>query len=899
MQWLRHIFSRHRRYDDLAVSIQEHLDERTDELMEDGMSREEAAQKARHEFGSVTQIAERSREAWQWPTLESIWADVRFALLRLRKSPGFSAAVILTLAIGIGANTTVFSVLNSVLLKPLPYPKSEQLVGVWLEAPGAAGLANFSEGLRLSPSMYFTFAEQNRTFQSLGVWVTGTANLTGIAEPEQVHTALITDGVLQTLDVPPAAGRLLTRADQNPRGAKAVMLSYGYWQRRFGGERSAIGRSITIDGQPREIVGVMPRGFRVVSADFDVLVPLAFDRNNQILAGFGFQGVGRLKPGVTIAQADADIARMVPIWMDSWSNGPGTNPHWYEHWRIAPAIRPLKQEVIGNIGEMLWVVMGTLAVVMLITCANVANLELVRAEARQQELAVRVALGAGRGRIARDLLTESVSLGIFGGIGGVGIAYAGLRLLLAIDPANLPRVNEIALDGQALLFTFALSLLSGVLFGMIPVLRYAGSWTPAALQSAGRTASFSRERNHVRNLLVVAQVAMALVLLMSAALMIRTFQKLRTIDPGFGDAAHLETMRISIPDSLIASPQMVTRLQNDIADKLAAIPGVASVGFASAMPMEGIEPGWDSVSAEGKSYPGENAPLRLFNHVSPGFFRTAKTRIVAGREFTWPEIYNRQPVVIVSENLARELWGNPAAAVGKRIRRWTSRPWTEVIGVVQDTYENGVQEKAPPIVYWPVMAVGYWGPDGVDATRSATFIVRSDRAGTESFLNELRQAVWSLNSNVPVASMRTMQDIYGQSMARTSFTLVMLGIAGAMALILGFVGIYGVISYAVSQRTREIGIRLALGAERAKISRMVIGQGLRLALAGVAAGAVATLVLGRSFSSFSQLLYGVRVTNPAILATVSSAVVIVAVVACYLPARRAASVEPMKALRSE
>jgi predicted permease len=899
MQWLRRIFSRHRRYDDIAVSIQEHLDERTDELMEDGMSREDAAQKARREFGSVTQIAERSREAWQWPTLESIWADVRFALLRLRKSPGFSAAVILTLAIGIGANTTVFSVLNSVLLKPLPYPKSEQLVGVWLEAPGAAGLANFSEGLRLSPSMYFTFAEQNRTFQSLGVWVTGTANLTGIAEPEQVHTALITDGVLQTLDVPPAAGRLLTRADQNPRGAKAVMLSYGYWQRRFGGERSAIGRSITIDGQPREIVGVMPRGFRVVSADFDVLVPLAFDRNKQILAGFGFQGVGRLKPGVTIAQADADIARMVPIWMDSWSNGPGTNPHWYEHWRIAPAIRPLKQEVIGNIGEMLWVVMGTLAVVMLITCANVANLELVRAEARQQELAVRVALGAGRGRIARDLLTESVSLGIFGGIGGVGIAYAGLRLLLAIDPANLPRVNEIALDGQALLFTFALSLLSGVLFGMIPVLRYAGSWTPAALQSAGRTASFSRERNHVRNLLVVAQVAMALVLLMSAALMIRTFQKLRTIDPGFGDAAHLETMRISIPDSLIASPQMVTRLQNDIADKLAAIPGVASVGFASAMPMEGIEPGWDSVSAEGKSYPGENAPLRLFNHVSPGFFRTAKTRIVAGREFTWPEIYNRQPVVIVSENLARELWGNPAAAVGKRIRRWTSRPWTEVIGVVQDTYENGVQEKAPPIVYWPVMAVGYWGPDGVDATRSATFIVRSDRAGTESFLNELRQAVWSLNSNVPVASMRTMQDIYGQSMARTSFTLVMLGIAGAMALILGFVGIYGVISYAVSQRTREIGIRLALGAERAKISRMVIGQGLRLALAGVAAGAVATLVLGRSFSSFSQLLYGVRVTNPAILATVSSAVVIVAVVACYLPARRAASVEPMKALRSE
>ncbi|HEX6494219.1 MAG TPA: ABC transporter permease, partial [Acidobacteriaceae bacterium] len=287
MSLLERLFSRHRRYDDLAVSIREHLEERTEELMEDGLSREEAAQKARREFGNVTVISERSRQAWQWPALESIWADVKFALLRLRNAPGFAATVILTLAIGIGANTTVFSVLNSILIKPLPYPKPDQLVSVWLNAPGAAGLTNFVEGLRLSPSMYFTFSEQNRTFQSVGVWTTGSANVTGIAEPEQVHTALITDGVLQSLDVPPAAGRWLTQADQNPRGAKAVMLSYGYWQRRFGGERSAIGRNITIDAQSREIVGIMPRGFRIVSADFDIIVPLGFDRNKQILAGFG------------------------------------------------------------------------------------------------------------------------------------------------------------------------------------------------------------------------------------------------------------------------------------------------------------------------------------------------------------------------------------------------------------------------------------------------------------------------------------------------------------------------------------------------------------------------------------------------------------------------------------
>ncbi len=899
MQWLSRLRPRNRRYDDLAVSIQEHIDERTEELIDDGMSRKEAAQKARREFGNMTVIAERSREVWQWSLLESLWADVRHALLRLRRSPGFAATVILTLAIGIGANTTVFSVLNSVLIKPLPYPKPDQLVGIWLNAPGAPGLANFSEGLRLSPSMYFTFAQQNRTFQSLGVWITGTANVTGIAEPEQVHTALISDGVLQSLDVPPAAGRWLTKADQNPHGAKAVMLSYGYWQRRFGGERSAIGRTITIDAQSREIVGIMPRGFHIVSAEFDVIVPLAFDRNQQVLAGFGFQGIGRLRPAVTIAEANADIARMVPIWMDSWSNGPGTNSHWYEQWKITPAIRPLKQEVVGNVSGLLWVVMGTLAVVMLITCANVANLELVRAEARQQELAVRVALGAGRARIARDLLTESVLLGSLGGAGGVGIAYAGLRLLVAVGPENLPRLSEIALDARALLFTLALSLLSGVLFGMVPVLRYAGSWTPAALQSAGRTASVSRERHHARNLLVVAQVAMALVLLVSAGLMIRTFQKLRTIDPGFADARHLETMRISIPDSLVASPQRATRLQNDIVDKLAAIPGVTSVGFASAMPMEGVEPGWDNIFAEGKTYAGEVAPLRLFNNISPGFFRTAKSRVVAGREFTWPEIYNRQPVVIVSENLAREIWGSAVAAIGMRIRRSPGMPWTKVIGVVQDTYQNGVTEKAPTIVYWPALADGYWGPGSLDAIRSATFIVRSNRAGTEGFLSEIRRAVWSVNANVPVASVRTMQDIYGQSMARTSFTLVMLGIAGTMALTLGFIGIYGVISYAVSQRTREIGIRLALGAEKATIFRMIIGQGLLLAVVGVVIGAVATLLLGRMLTAFSRLLYGVQANNPATLVAVSSALIVSATVACYLPARRAASVEPMKALRAE
>jgi predicted permease len=893
------LFSRNRRYDDLAVSIQEHLVERIEELIEDGMSEKEAAQKARREFGNVTLIAERSREAWQWPRLENLWADVRFALLRLTKAPGFAATVILTLAIGIGANTAVFSVLNSVLIKPLPYPKAEELVGISLAAPGAAGLANFSTGLRLSPSMCFTFTERNRSFQSFGVWLPGTANVTGFTQPEQARTVLASAGILESFNVPPAAGRWLSQMDQNPRGAKTVMLSHGYWQRHFGSDPSAIGRNIMVDSQSREIVGVMPRKFRLANADFDLILPLAFDRNKQILAGFAFQGIARLRPEVSITQADADIARMLPIWMDSWSNGPGSNPHFYEKWRISPAIHPLKQDVIGSVGNLLWVVMGTLGVVMLIACANIANLILVRTEARQQELAIRSALGAGRGRIARDLLTESLLLGLIGGAFGVGIAYAGLRLLIAIGPANLPRLAEISLDLRALAFTLLLSLLSGLFFGIIPVLKYAAPRTAAALHTAGRTVSLSRDRHHSRNLLVVAQVAMALVLLVSAGLMIRTFERLRTVEPGFSDPNHLQTLRISIPNSLVSDPHMVVRIQNNVADKLAAIPGVTSVGFASGMPMEGLEANWDEIYAEGKNYAHETAPLRLFKYASPGFFHAAGTRIVAGREFTWPEIYDLRPVGIVSESLARELWGSPAAAIGKRFREFPSMPLHEVVGVVEDVYENGVHDNAPAIVYWPSMMHDMFGPGSFDATRTVTFAVRSDRADTESFLNELRQAVWSVNTNLPLASVRTMQDIYSQSLARTSFTLVMLGIAGAMALVLGVIGIYGVISYAVSQRTREIGIRLALGAEKVRILRMVIREGLQLAIAGIAVGVMVALLLARMLSAFSRLLYGVRASDPTTIVTVCATLAAVAALACYLPARRAASIEPIHALRAE
>src|SRR5215469_9420805 len=407
MSWFERIFRRRRLDDDLAEELHEHIEERTEQIMRlENLPRSEAREAALRAFGNPTLVQTRSREVWEWSRLETLLADLKLVTRRLSRSPGFTVTVLLTLSIGIGANTAVFSVVDSILLKPLPYPQSDRLVTLSLQAPGAAGLTSFRDGLLLSPSLFLTFAEHNRTFQSLGVWGAGTANLTGIAKPEEVHVITVSSGLLETLAVPPLAGRWLNADDQKPDGSKSVMIGYGFWQRQFGGQRSVIGQTIRLDAQSWQIVGIMPRGFKVVDSEFDVLrpSPRTFDPRHQIMEGFAWNGVGRLKNGVAIGQADADITSMIPVWMDSWSDGPGTNSHFFDIWRITAALQPLKQQVIGSIGNVLWVVMGTIGVVMLIVCTNVANLLLVRADSRQQELAVRAALGAGRRRIARELI---------------------------------------------------------------------------------------------------------------------------------------------------------------------------------------------------------------------------------------------------------------------------------------------------------------------------------------------------------------------------------------------------------------------------------------------------------------------------------------------------------------
>jgi len=823
--------------------------------------------------------------------MQSFKNELKQVLRRLARAPMFTAITLVTLAAGVGANTVVFSVLEGVLIKPLPYPKPDELIGVWLTAPGIH-LKEFE----LSPSDYFIFREQNRTLQDIGLYAGDSVSATGIAEPEQVRALRVTDGTLPLLGISPMLGHTFTKQDDSPGAPETVMLTYGYWRRKFGGDSSVIGRNIIVDGKTRQIIGVLPQQFHFLDwEDPAVITPFQFDRNKTNLGNFSYDGLARLKPGVTIEQVNTDVARMLPIVMSSFAAPPGFSLKLFEDAHIGPNVRPLKRDVVGDVGSVLWVLMGSIGMVLLIACANVANLLLVRVEGRRQELAVRAALGAGRGRIAADLLLESIILGLLGSTVGLGLAYAALRVLAAIAPAGLPRVHEIGIDGRVLLFTLLISLLASVLFGSIPIFKYAGVRLSTGIREGGRALSQSKEQHRARSVLVVVQVALALVLLICSGLMIRTFRALTNVNPGFAGPATLQTFRISIPTALVKENEQVVRAQEEILHKLAAIPGVGSVGVISNLPM--TFGGWhDPIFIENHTYAeGELPPLRTFRFVSPEYLNTLATPLVAGREITWNDTYKKIPVAMVSENLAREYWHDPAAALGKRIRVSTKDDWREIIGVVGDVCDEGVSAAATSIAYWPLLMDHFESDDSM-SMREVAFAIRSSRTGSESFLKEVRQAVWSVNPNLPLADVHPLDFYYKRSMARTSFTLIMLGVAGSMALLLGVVGIYGVIAYSVSQRTREIGIRMALGAQHKTLTGMFVRHGLSLTAIGVACGLVLAIIVMRLMSS---LLFKVSPIDPVAYSAASLGLVATAFLASYLPSRRASAVDPVEALRAE
>ena len=610
-------------------------------------------------------IAEDVRKAWTWPRLERLLQDVRFGLRGLRRSPIFAVMTMLTLAIGIGATSAIFSVVNGVLLKPLPFPDSDRLIALVHEARGTSPAE-----LGASQAIYFTYREHNETFESVALWNSNTASITGVGHPEEVQRLVSTHEFLPTLGVNPLLGRTFVEADDQPGNAATVMLSYGYWQRSFGGATNVIGRTLTIDGASHEIIGVLPREFRFLQQPAEIVTPARPNRARAFVPSIEGRGIARLKQGVTIADASADVARMIPILIDTFPAIPGLTKQAVQNMQIGPKLRSLKQDIVGNLDDVLWVLLAMIALLLVVACANVANLQLVRTEARGQELAIRTALGAGRGAIARTLLVESVLLGGVGGGVGLAIAAASLPVLLGIAAPELPSVVEVAIDPAVVAFTIAISIASGLLFGLVSVTKYAGSPIAPALSAGGRSYSLTRERHRVRNSLIVVQVALTLVLLVASGLMIRTFQSLRSVDPGFRNPEHIQTVRVSIEQSAVPEFDRVIQMQNDIHGRLSELAGVESVGFATRLPVlrsGPTGPFWFEDHSE--------RPLdTLFRYTSPGFFKTLGTPLVAGRDFDWSDFYGQRQIVIASASLARRVWGSPTAALGKRLRRNANSP---------------------------------------------------------------------------------------------------------------------------------------------------------------------------------------------------------------------------------
>jgi predicted permease len=873
----------------LDEEIRFHVEAQTAKNIRDGMTVDQARRSALIRFGAVEESKEQARDAFRVPVLEDSLREFRYGLRALRRTPGFTLAAVLTLALGIGGTTAVFGLVYAVLLKPLPYPAPDELVAVWHDAKGVD-----SADINMSAAQYFTYREQNRVFQSFGVWSDGAVNVTGLAEPERILSVRVTSEVLPTLGTGPLVGRWFTPQDDTNGAPATAILAHGYWRRRFGSDARVVGKTLNVDGIPRQIIGVMPKEFRFVNVEHELILPLQFDRAAQKLAPFNYSALARLKPGVSMADASADVARLVPIFLKAWpENGPGF-VKMLENARFTPNLRPLKQDVVGNVGEVLWVLMGTIGIVLVIACANVANLVLVRVEGRQQELAVRTALGAGWKRIARALLLENVALALMGGLLGVLFAFGVLRLLVAIAPSTLPRLDEITIDPAVVAFAAALSLVSVLLFGLIPILRHARPKVASNLRAGGRTATDSVERQRVRNAFLIGQVALSLVLLVGSGLMIRTFLGLRGVQPGFARPDTVQLARIAIPGGN-GNPDRTVAMLALIRDRFAAIPGVSEVAFAGASPMNDGG-GNDMIVAEDQSYkPDHLPPIRHFEFVAPGFFSTVGTPLVAGRDIAWADVQTRRPVVVISENMALEMWGGPAAALGKRVREHPRSPWREIVGVVGNVYRRGVHAAPPATVYWPIALENFWG-NRVYVRDAVTFALRTDRAGSELLASEMRDRLSSVNAGLPLAQVETLKEVYTRSMARTSFALVMLAIAAGTALLLAVVGVYAVIAYAVARRRREIGIRMALGAQRIQLTRTLMWQGLSMVGVGIALGLAAAVPLTRVMRS---LLFGVGPLDPITYVVVLTAVAATAALASYIPARRTTSVDPVDALRAE
>jgi predicted permease len=824
---------------------------------------------------SAVDRTERARQT-TLERMQTMLLELSQAARSLAKRPGFTTVTILTLALGIGANVAIFAIVNAVLVQPLPYPDPDEIVAIRHHAPGL----DF-ENLENSPGTLELYREHARSFSAVATVEGAQRNLTGGREPARVSAIRTTASLFAVLRVSVALGRPLLESDAVEGAAPVAVLTHTAWQTHFGGAGDVIGRTIMLNGVATEIVGVMPREYRYPDAETALLLPLIIPGEPQF-GSFGMRGIARLRPGVDLAGADAELKSLQPRMIERYEL-PAT---FVESTGWDVSLETLRDRTVGDAASMLWIVFGTVSFLLLVACASVANLFLVRAESRQREIGIRLALGATRTRVAATFLYESVLLGIAGGLWGLALGTVGVQVLVAAGPAQLPRLDEIAVDGSVILFGLAISIVAGLLFGALPLLRR-GSAALSALTIEARGSTVGRDRQYVRKALIVTQIALAIVLLTGSGLMLRSFQRLRAVDPGIR-TDNVLTVGISVGDGV--ARERAAALYQQVLDETARLHGVEAVGLTNALPLQPQSLNGSSYDIESKPRPeDEIETVAMYAVISDGFHETMGTQLVAGRDIERADAEHRRAVTLISETFARMEFPDQGA-IGQRIRFGTDTTWHEVVGVVRDVRVMGLREEMRPLAYLPMTT-------SVESARIALMHL-AVRTTVEplSLSQPLLAAIRRANADVPLLTVRTMDSVMMESMAETSFTMTIILIAAGVALLLGAVGLYGVVGYVVSQRTREIGLRLALGAVPTQVRRMVMRQGLDLAGIGTALGIAGALALTRVLDS---VLFEVDSRDPLTFALVPLVLLAVSAIAAYVPARRASRLAPMHAMRDD
>jgi predicted permease len=871
------LFRRERFRSELDEEMAFHRAQTEKELVAGGMKQRDAERAAKRQFGNAGKLREQSQEVVGF-RLESVWQDVRYAARQLLSNPGFTVVMTLTLGLSIGANSAIFSVIEAVLLKPLPYPEPDRLMRIFLSNDV---FPQFS----LNPFDFRDYRTQSKLFESMAAYSRGDMQLSGSGDATMLNGFKVTSGYFHTLGIQPQLGREFDASAEIPGNGTQVLISDGLWRTKLGADPQIVGRKITLNSQPYTVVGVMPAGTMHPGNDYhavpfgesvDVWWPLTFDGNPAQRGGHYVEGIGRLKPGVTVEQAKAELNA---IMTQMGREHPGDRG-----WTVL--VLSLEQDVVGSNRTMLLVLLGAVGMVLLIACANAANLLLARAAARQREIAVRLALGAPRARLMRQMLTESLLIGLLGGGLGILLAIEGVRVLVSFLPAGFPRGSEIHVNGTVLGFTLLVSVFTGILFGLAPALQASRTDPRQGLHEGGRTATGSGRQGRLRGALVIAEMSLACVLLIGAGLMLRSFLNLLHLQPGF-QQEHVLTATLSLPKIRYREGSKAAQFYEQLIAGTAALPGVEYAGIGSDLPWTGYDEN-SGFTIEGKQPRPEESFHGRYHSASPDYFRALGIPLIRGRFSSASDTETSPNVIVINQAMAERYWPGEDV-IGKRIcfdSRPVEKDWNRIIGVVGDVKDKPNSAGAEP---------AFWFALPQNAEPNISLVVRSS-ADPAQLSNEVREQVRQLDPALAVADLRTMDKIADEGIATPRFAFFLVGLFAGLAIVLAGIGIYGVISYSVSQRIPEFGLRLALGAPPQGLLRLVLTQAARLAIAGTLLGLVVAFALARVMRG---LIYNVSASDPMTFAAVAGIVIAVALLACYLPARRATKANPMVALRSE